>query len=90
MILIAHNLAIVYPFSIHDEAILEKIGAPKSSVKLPAPNGGGYEGTLGVIHQLHCLVCTCKMAKTSLLGITILIEAIRIEIALAECISRLL
>ena len=35
---------------------LERIGAPKSSVRLPDESGGGYMGALEVFHQLHCVV----------------------------------
>ena len=47
----------VYPFSIPNRKVLEKIGAdPDISVELPAESGGGYEGILGTTHQLHCIV----------------------------------
>lgn len=47
----------VYPFSIPNREVLVKIGAdPDTSVELPAEYGGGYEGILGMTHQLHCIV----------------------------------
>ena len=47
----------VYPFSIPSRETLENIGAdPDTSVELPAEYGGGYEGILGMTHQLHCIV----------------------------------
>lgn len=47
----------VYPFSIPNRETLERIGAdPDISVMLPAEYGGGYEGSLGMTHQLHCIV----------------------------------
>ena len=47
----------VYPFSIPNREVLLKIGAdPDTSVEIPAEYGGGYEGILGMTHQLHCIV----------------------------------
>ena len=54
----------VYPFSVPNREILEKIGAdPDTSVMLPAEYGGGYEGSLGMTHQLHCIVSKCPHAR---------------------------
>ncbi|CAD6585149.1 MAG: hypothetical protein ASARMPRED_002025 [Alectoria sarmentosa] len=50
------RLTEIYPFSIPSRETLENIGAdPDTSVELPAEYGGGYEGILGMTHQLHCI-----------------------------------
>ncbi|KAM0795633.1 hypothetical protein BDR22DRAFT_870421 [Usnea florida] len=50
------RLTQIYPFSIPNREVLVKIGAdPDTSVELPAEYGGGYEGILGMTHQLHCI-----------------------------------